>query len=351
MLEAKIRFFDIKKCGFFLRGKDSPEFGSINDTLEKLNSWANDGREFVNTSCYEADPDNDIQNTYFCGWHENKTSKDSLLILWNEAPNDNGTIYGMNPMERPGNTSMLTTGFGNIPAIPGSPSYFWFIPNKNIFATIRFNHSVQGKSNLDNYLNGYLSNKSPYRVMDDSNENIIGYSKNGIKNEKSDRTSSKFYAIGRKQEELEAELLTNLGKIRKIIKRETLQYTSADDRGLLERVFSNLLQNTPVFTSPRTITQELQFQPTELELREIISQFSELNIPNSIQNAGFIYNDGKRIMLKGSSFTFSAELNVNLVENQIISPQILLSALIAQKIDLLRPLDEPSFEIEDTAGS
>lgn len=348
MLEAKIKFFDIKKCGFYLRGGDQTEFSGLNDALHKLRDWASDGREFVNTTTYEADPDNDLRNTYFCNWHKNDVNGDSVLILWNEVPNDNGVIYGMNPMGRPGNTAMLTTGFGDTPAIPGFPSYYWFVPERSVFATVRFHHSVQGKSNLDNYVNGFLANKSPYRVTNGEGT-VIGYSENGQESDNSARIYSKFYALGRKQEELEAELLTNLHKIRRIIKRESLQYTVEDDRRTLERVFSGLLGNTPTFSQARTITHELQFEPTEQQLRQIISNYAELNSASSIRNAGFIYNDGKRIMLNGTSVAFSAELNARREENQILTPQSLLTALTNLRQDLLRPLDQPAFEIQEAA--
>lgn len=350
MLEAKVKFFDIKKCGYYLRGNDSPVVSNLNDSLLKLALWARDGREFVNTSTYEADPDNDLRNTYFCDWHKNEINGDSLLILWNEVPNDNGVIYGMAPMEQPGNTAMLTTGFGDTPAIPGFPSYFWFVPEKNVFATIRFAHSVQGKSNLDHYLNGFLANKSPYRVLNDEAE-VIGYSPDGRPNQNSARTHSKFYALGRKQEELEAELLTNINKIRKIVKKETLSYTVEDDRRSLERVFSGLLGNTPTFNQPRSILHELQFEPSEAQLRQIISNYAELNSASSIRNAGFVYNNGKRIMLSGVSVAFSAEIDARRDDNQIITPQNLLAAITVQRQDLLRPLDQPAFEVEEVSLS
>lgn len=350
MLEAKVKFFDIKKCGFYLRGSDQTHFSNLNDILQKLSLWAGDGREFVNTTTYEADPDNDLRNTYFCNWHLNQVNGDSILILWNEVPNDNGVIYGMNPMDMPGSTSMLTTGFGNTPAIPGFPSYFWFVPERNVFATLRFTHSIQGKKNLDHYMNGYLANKSPYRVVNEA-QVITGYSATGLHTPQSDRTTSKFYALGRKQEELEAELLTNLNKIRKIIKKETLQYTVEDDRRTLERVFAGLLGNSPTFNHARTITHELQFEPSEQQLRQIISSYSEMNTSSNIRNVGFVYNDGRRIMLNGASVSFSAQINATREENQILTPQSLLTAITSQRQDLLRPLDGPAFEIELQAAA
>lgn len=345
MLEARVKFFDIKKCGYYLRGSDTPEFSSIIDVLQKLSDWASDGKELVNTTTYQPDPDNDLLNTYFSGWRQNETTGDSLLILWNEVANDNGVIYGLNPLEAPGNTSMLTTGFGNRPAIPGFPSYFWFVPEREVFATIKFVHSIQGKSNLDHYINGFMENKSPYRVINDEGT-VCGYSLNGQETANSSRMYSKFYALGRKQEELEAELLTNLHKIRRIVKRESLRYTTQDDRDLIERVFSGLLNNAPEFHQSRTITHELQFQPSEVQLRQILNNFSDLNSTSSIRNAGFIYNDGRRVMLKGTSVSFAADINVNRENNEIVDPRELLRAITNQRGDLLRPLDQVPFEIE-----
>lgn len=335
MLDAWIRFFDIKKCGFFLHGQTVPKFGGVDDTLVKLNNWATDGRQFINTTCYEADPDNDVRNTYFCGWHKDSNTKDSLLILWNETSNDNGTIYGMKPLDPPGISSMLTTGFEDVSAIPGSPSYFWFIPSRNIFATIRFTHSVQGKINLDRYLNGFLLNKSPYRVKDDSTEKIVGFSANGQMNDSCSDIMPKFVAAGQKKDDLKTELVQNIGKIRKIIKREKLSYTTQTDRSMIERIFSGLLSNAPTFTKSHTITHELQFRPTKPELIQIIDKHSESAFPSSISEIGFEYNDGKRIMLNGTGFTFPVKLKVTRSENQIIRPNILLASLNEQKSEIL----------------
>lgn len=349
MLKATIRFFDIKKCGFYRRGSNQTEFSSLDDTLDNLNSWAGDGRELINTVTYKADSDNDLKNTYFCNWHKNNLNGDSILILWNEVPNDKGVIYGMNSMEKPGKTSMLTTGFNKESTIPGFPSYFWFIPEKKVFSTIKFEHSIQGKNNLDHYLNGFLVNKSPYRVVDEE-EAIIGYSLDGKQSTHSAKIYPKFLAIAKKQEELKDELLANRPKIRKIIKREELTYALADDRKVLERVFSKLLSNPPTFTKVRSITHELQFEPTESELLQIIDNYAELGPTNSIQNVGFIYSDGKRVMLNGIGVTLTVEINATRKDNHIITPQSLLNAITSQRHNLLKPLGQSALEVKNVVA-
>lgn len=339
MLEAKLRFFEIQRCGFYRRAASAPEFSGISDAVGKLSNWATDGREFINTTTYEPDPDNDLLNTYFYSSCQNSQNNDSVLVLWNESPNDNGRLYGINPLDRPGTTTeMLATDFGDIPAIPGAPSYFWFIPERQVFASIRFDHSISGKANLDHYLNGFLANKSPYRVVDTDGQ-VIGFSPNGQHNEGNPTYYSKFVSKATKQEELEAELLANMHKIRKLIKRENLSYQLPDDRPLIERVFSELLDNTPNFTDTRIITHELQFQPTEIQLRGIINNYNERGTDSSLRNAGFMYNDGKVVMLNGINISMSAELNVNRFDNQIVSPSDLLNVITSNRARFLSILD------------
>lgn len=335
MLEAKLRFFEIQRCGFYRRATPAPEFSGISDTIDKLTAWATDGREFVNTTTYEPNQDNDLLNTYFYSASKNSSNGDSVLVLWNESPNDNGVLYGINPLDRPGTTTeMMATDFGGMPAIPGAPSYFWFVPQRNVFASIRFEHSVSGKANLDHYLNGYLANKSPYRVLD-SEGKVTGFSPDGQPNEENPTYYSKFVSKASKQEELEAELLANMHRIRKLIKRETLSYQRPDDRNIVERVFSQLLDNTPNFTDSRIITHEIQFQPTETQLRGIIRNYNERDSDTSMRNAGFMYNDGKIVMLNGINVSMGIELDLNRFENQIVAPRDLLNAITANRAQFL----------------
>lgn len=345
LLDAKIKYFDIKKAGYYLRGANEPALSGVSDLLRKLKTWASDGRQFSNTTCYQADSSNDLYNTYFCDFAEDSASGDSVLILWNEIANDNGTIYGMDPSTKPGQSAMLSTGFGSKPAIPGMPSYFWFVPSQGIFASIKFDHSSHGKQNLENYLAGFLLNKAPYRVVD-NDQKVVGFSKDGKSNEQSSQLSARFQAYARVQDQLEAELLANVDNISRIIKRETLQYSVKDDRNTIERVFASLLSNVPSFSQPRTIVHELQFSPTSEEIKQIIKNFSVLGAGSSIKNAGFQYKNGKRVMLTGTGIDFPYEFNIKRKDNQMVPASRLLSAIQAQRVKFLKMLDAPVFEVE-----
>lgn len=340
MLTAKLKFFHINRCGYYKHGSKKPDLGNTTDTLLKLKGWASDGREFINTLTYQAEKEEDIRNTYFCGLASDRQYGDHLLTLWAEVPNDSGVIYGMPPLAKPGKVDMLTTGFDVDKAIPGFPCYFWFIPDENAFASIKFEHSLMGKGNLDNYLNGYLANKSPYRVLD-NDDKVIGFSADAKKNSDSEKLNPKFYAVGMKYDEVQAELINNIHRITKILKREKITYLAPDDRKIIERVFSGLLKNTPANTQERTIFHEMEFKPTESQLKLIIKNYNELGNSSPIRNVGFKYSDGKSIWLSGANVAFETELNVRRKDNHIIAPERLLSAIIKRRAELLNKMKTP----------
>ncbi|SXD84464.1 hypothetical protein [Klebsiella variicola] len=340
MLTAKVKFYNINRCGYYKYSSKVPDLSNTSDVLLKLNDWASDGREFINTGTYKAEKDEDILNTYFCGLATDKRYGDHLLALWAEVPNDSGVVYGMPPLAKPGKVDMLTTGFDIDKAIPGFPCYFWFIPQLNVFASIKFEHSLMGKGHLDNYLNGYLANKSPYRVFDEDNK-VIGFSVDGKKSNDSSKLKPNFYAVGMKYDEVQAELISNLSKITKILKREKITYRAPDDRKIIERVFSGLLKNAPDSTQERTLLHEMEFKPTETELKSIIKSYNSLENTSSIRNVGFKYSDGRAIWLSGANVSFEIELNVRRKDNHIIPPGRLLSAIIKRRDELITKMKTP----------
>lgn len=343
MLTAKLKFYNINKCGYYTYAAKTPSLSNISDILLKLKSWASDGREFINTTTYHAVKKDDILNTYFCGLASEETYGDHILTLWAEVPNDSGVIYGMPPLAKPGKVDMLTTGFATNTAIPGFPCYFWFIPKLNVFASIKFEHSLIGKGHLDNYLNGYLVNKSPYRVID-KDDKIIGFSSDGKITKKSDKLYPSFHAVGMKHDTVQNELIHNISKITKILKREKITYRAPDDRKIIERVFSGLLPNTPESTQERTILHEMEFKPTEDQLKNIIKNYNSLNGNSPIRNIGFKYSNGKSIWLSGINVAFEVELNVKRKNDHIIAPKKLLSAIIESRAELIKKMQTPPIE-------
>lgn len=337
-MEAHITFFNIEKAGYYRFGQSEPTISSISDLIDKLKVWATDGRSLENTSTFQAVPERDVMRAFYIDALKHSSTGDYVVTLWNEVQNDDGKIYGVRPNQLPGDTEIMQTGFDGA-AIPGFPSYYWFISELNLFACIKFDHSMQGKLQLDRYFDGFLANKAPYRVFDED-KSVIGYTENGEYEEGCDKNYPRFVAKVAKNNQLEAELLANLSQIRKFVRKESLLYSSDDDRPVIERVFSSLLGNTPSFTQSREITQEIAFQPTERQLRNIIQNYYE-NENDSLKNVGFVYSGGKRVMLNGVRVAFKYDLEVVRYNDHVINVENMMSALQTAREDLLAQIENP----------
>lgn len=144
-----------------------------------------------------------------------------------------------------------------------------------------------------------------------------------------------------KYDEVQAELISNISKITKILKREKITYRTPDDRKIIERVFSGLLNNAPNSTQERTLFHEMEFKPTEAQLKSIIKSYNSLESTSPIRNVGFKYSDGKAIWLSGANVAFEIELNVRRKDNHIITPDRLLSAIIKRRDELIAKMKTP----------
>ncbi|WP_157369276.1 hypothetical protein [Algicola sagamiensis] len=327
-MEAKIKFYKITRCGYYERGSSVPTFGSVKEVLKQLYNWGNDGRSIVNTSCYESDTSEGQFNTYYCSSCANPKNEDVVLVLWGESPNNDNVIYGIEPLNQPGSTSLLTTDFGSKEAIPGTPSYFWFIPEKGLFATVVFDHSQPGKSNLERYITGFLENKSPYVIKNDSNE-IIGFSKSQTNTTEQKTIYPRFNTQILKNKKLDKLLLLNIHNITRLIKKENLDYSVEDHRDMIEKIMDKLCTKGKdhKHRQKRTINHELQFSPTETELTQIIENFHKLYQDGQIKDVGFRLNTGKAIMLTGAYVTSDEQLELNWKPHSIVPPKELMGAL------------------------
>lgn len=325
-MKAKLTYYDIERIGFYKRGQQVPEFGGIKQSLASLVNWAGDGREFEQTTTYQADPDKDIHRTFFCNWSTTPDERDGILVLWNEHPNNNGRIYGYDRRSKPGETSMVSRDFSNSKAIPGLPSYFWFATDLNILASIRLPYSYQGKGNLDRYINGFLEKFSPFKVTNRDNE-IIGYSKTGTYQKDCEKVHPRFATHATKSKNIREILTAERCNITRIVKREKFSDELKDRRQFHEKFFSGLTGSTPKNKGDTTITQILSYTPSEEELEEILSKHENHDLPREVADIGFYLKNNKKIMLSGATLSTSEEISLPEIDDAMHSPTEVISAL------------------------
>ena len=155
--KATFTFYQVRNAGFYRAGAAAPEFGSLGETLIDLNNWA--GQKILKeTKTFEAD-----EERYPAYLVDSKNVGDDwLLLLWNEVPSNGqrmpslseDAVYGADP-EVIMNPIRERT-------IPGFATYFWFIADRNLMATVKLHNKVTAQATLQNYIQCFLKQSSEH---------------------------------------------------------------------------------------------------------------------------------------------------------------------------------------------
>ena len=177
--EAKINFYSILKCGFYKHGKKDSIFSDLPTILGRLQNWTMAGDLKLEDTCTfsQKESEDDFMRTFCFDIIPSHETDDFFITTWNETPSNRGRVPSV-VADQP--VGAATVHLNNIQkgTIPGYATYFWFIPELDTFATIRFQHTLNGHKNLVRYVNGFLEKFSGYAVTthtDDDNVEITGY--------------------------------------------------------------------------------------------------------------------------------------------------------------------------------
>ena len=242
--EAKITMYKITACGYYKRREpEVPQFGSLSTTLGDLRHWIA-GKLLRETKTYGVDADTKPP-TYVVDVTE--YHGDWLLTLWNELETTDGKVASIDGLAQVGRANVTMTQFGE-GSIPGFATYFWFMPDVGLMATIRFQHASGGQPSMNKYLKSFLSQFSANVVLaEEEIENgeisIIGY------------RASPSTAVTQYKPQFKTELLRKLGpidfllehaeKIRKVSKKEVLKIAERPKRDWWQTLLANLHLETP----------------------------------------------------------------------------------------------------------
>ncbi len=158
-MQAKITFYQIKRCGFYKHMSSQPLFGNISDTLADLHQWVK-GASLSETKVH--DQIDSILGTYVSALEPSKNNKSYLLVLWNQVPTTEAGVLSLKTDAVVGQKQTLIENPIEQDSIAGYPTCFWFIPSQNCFASIVFEKGLVGKRALELYLTHFQRNCSKY---------------------------------------------------------------------------------------------------------------------------------------------------------------------------------------------
>ncbi len=173
--KAKITFYRIDQAGFYQRGQDEPSFGNAAEMLAELHRWSQ-GKQLAETKTYEPAQDSDLLPVYLMGIEPAADSH--LVTMWNQTPSVEGNFAAAMGNSQVGNTEVVLK---EIPegGIPGFATYFWFLPELGVFASIKFQHLITGQKPMQEYMESYLGLYSSHVVLTDPEDGVdielVGY--------------------------------------------------------------------------------------------------------------------------------------------------------------------------------
>lgn len=346
--EVSINFYRVDECGFYHRGDETPMFGNLQDVLEDLHNWiSEDAPTIRNTQTFVFDDESSYLPVY-CYDIKKNNSNEYLLVTWNETETAEGAFASIRANQQAGNAQVFTTSVPNN-SIPGHPSYFWFIPEKNIFATIKFGGRLTGNPGMNRFMLGFLERFSQWVHVEDGEERsldteVLGYAEN--EDSELDETARARFktSLVRKQGEIEY-IRQNQERIRKVVRKDEYVTTVEVKRSLFRAMFDHLgiTNYSEENQSTARFKYELNINPSEVELEQIISNWQTRHEENW-DDVGFEFDGESGTKWLGSSIVKDTfEVNVRWNNNRsVANPTSLLRILNEKRDELLQLINEDS---------
>ena len=332
---VKISFYDVTKCGYFSYAKSkSDSFCTLGDVLKELYGWIHQTNMTLGQTLTFQPADDEEDLPVYCYDIVKHINGDFLLVTWNATPSINNQVSAVKGTGLVGSAEITTKNFDE-DDIPGYATYFWFLPNEGSFATIRFNHLVNGQAGMCKYMLGYLQNLSSHVYKD---ENASGDFDTYYKKDTND--NGHYYpsfSTARKRLPGQVELIkSNRANIVKVINSSKLEpMLSTDQMSFFQSALSLMGIKTPAVQREEIeIKNEMKMTPTKDELDSIILNWEGFQTNGSF-DVGFSFKgDSNQVHWLSRSI---AKTEIEIIfdrqdgNNEIATASSLLDALISKK--------------------
>lgn len=332
--KARISFYNITQCAYFARGDETALFGSVQEVLEDLQAWSN-GKKLIETKVSEINESDSSGNTYLLDIH---TRQDTWLITtWNETASTDGQVASVQAESNVGEAEIHMNGIAE-GSIPGYATYFWVIPTRNIFASIRFQHPYTAQKPFRAYVNKFMECHGRHVVVGDpepgSDYPILGYI-NGT-------GDTPRHAYARFRTELlrnpgqKQFMLDNIHRITKIVRKETLNLSESEHLSLWQKLLrqANLSAPQALPIEPH-ISYDVPFRPTIEDINNLFLSWEE-NTESEWDDFGVKISGDQNIHWVSHTFARKEfELNIERDNLEVVNSESLIDAVLNNRNHIL----------------
>lgn len=329
--KISIKFYTVERCGYYKYDDSGREVrvGNISQILENLQRWL-DGKTLIETKTTDSLRSNAEKVPVYCLSVRKSLNGHFLITTWNETKSTEGKIFSIDQDEIASDNTVVETTELPEGHIPGYATYFWFIPEDNVFATIRFKHVENGHFGLQAYMRGFLSFFSDNVCLSDSmlgnGYEIVGYknSQDVCENRLHPYFRSKLIRLPGSDDFI----INSYASIKKVIRRAALSYSYEEDLNLFEKLMKKL-----GIADPSAMRENLEVEflmkttPTRDEVVEMIDEWRSSH-STTWDDIGFVFNGNVQPhWLSHEVPKKEVEIDVERYNEELVDTEILLNTL------------------------
>lgn len=323
METAKVALYDIKKCGYYPRGRFVKDFGDVQTMMEDLSAWVQ-GKDLSQTrlnirkklGVFVADARGD-GNRF-------------LVTLWNEVPATDGQVASIRSNSGVGRPDVVMNGIEQ-GTIPGFATYFYFMPDRNLVAGVRFQHASYGQLSMCYYMRDFLRYAGRHVVLERGDDDVV-HLVGTVENPGDEPKYRKpiFETVPSAREGKLDLLARHAGQISKVVRKASLDATREVDLSLWQLALDRIsARPRPRGPDPIRIRYELDVQLTEPDVRDIIQGWRDEN-GEEWDDVGFVLRGSANDIewLSHSSARGEISVDVRRDSPEVVNPASLLREMI-----------------------
>lgn len=287
--KATVTLYRVRSCGLFKYPQSrKAEFGDMAAILSDLAEWA-DGQYLEDTKVFDPDENSDMFPVYLADIAQ--MDGDWLIALWNQMPESEGGVAAISARSPVGQPSVKVAPSVK-GTLPGIATYFWFLPDAGLLATVKIQRPFTGQSALQAYIENYIRYFSSYVVHDVSTENTDDVSPLGYRQRPQDEPMelhAKFRTrLCRLPSEVD-ELVANAANITKICRRDYIDLSTSVEKKRWESVAEFIGIASPSVPTRKRARLEYvaDISMDAQQVKEIVEDWNKSGGPEGATDIGF----------------------------------------------------------------
>jgi len=354
MTQANLTFYNVTDCGYYHRDSDLPAFGTLDGLLSDFLAWAKDGQKKLGDTCtYLPVETSGLLRTFCYDCMRDSYTGDVLLVTWNESSSHDGHVTHVREDDEVGSASVESTPLPP-KSIPGHPTYFWFLPTKKAYATIRFESPLNGNEGMRKLLKEFAAKFSEHCVAGPNGGvgkiEILGY-----RQDPADTESTPLHLFPRFKSQLARKpgfteyIVGSRARIRKIHRKNLVLQAArpdTDDSRTFADLFDRLEGGLPeTGRNDVHVSYEIDVTPTETELMGIINAWTSRTRHDSRtkwEDVGFqLHGEGAKVhWLSSSLIKYEPQLDLSPDTNGGVTADLLFAELLRVRQQAIRSLNQ-----------